>query len=91
MKKLEYFWVSLKNLIFLGGREGGGGFTKRPIYRGNCPKRGGDLDSWQISGRAWQERGGGVFERGVIPQCAQWLDIPPAICKVESCSSSIYS
>ena len=41
MKKLEYFWVSLKNLIFFGGGEGG--FTKRPIYRGNCPKRGGGL------------------------------------------------
>ena len=42
---------------------------KNQYIRGDCFKRGGGLDSLLIQGGAWQERGGGVFEGGLIPQC----------------------
>ena len=42
MKKLEYFWVSLKNLIFFGGG-GGGGSQKDQNIEGIAQKGGGGL------------------------------------------------
>ena len=47
MKKLEYFWVSLKNLIFFGGG-GRGGSQKDQYIEGIAQKGGGDLDILQI-------------------------------------------
>ena len=35
-------------------------------------KSSGGLDSLLIQGGAWQERGGGVFKGGLIPQCPLW-------------------
>ena len=55
MKNFEYFWGSLKNPTF---REGG---HKKP--------EGGAWTVCQFKRRAWQERGGGVLERGLVPQC----------------------
>ena len=40
---------------------------------------GGGCDRWQMYGGAWQERGGGVFERGLIP----WCTLCSAKCRVE--------
>ena len=52
-EKFEYYWGSLKNLIF---REG---FDEKPIHRGELPKGGGG--AWTVcrfKGRAWQKRWG---------------------------------
>ena len=38
------------------------------IYKGVLPKKGGLTQFVDLRG-AWQERRGGVFERGLIPQC----------------------
>ena len=43
------------------------GAHEKPIYRGDCLK-GGTVCRFR-GGGAWQERGGGVFEGGLIPQC----------------------
>ena len=43
---------------------------KNQYIRGDCLKRGGGFGQFVDSrGGAWQERGGGVFEGGLIPQC----------------------
>ena len=58
-------WGENEKLIFWG-------FTRNQYIGGIAQKKGGEggggLDSLQIYGAAWQERGGGVFERGLIPQ-----------------------
>ena len=44
---------------------GGGGGHRKLIYRGNCLKRmgvGGLGQFADLRGKAWQKRGGGVFE-----------------------------
>ena len=41
MKKLEYFWVSLKNLIFFWGGEGGG--SQKDQYIEGIAQKGGGL------------------------------------------------
>ena len=46
----------------------GRGSQKNNIKWEGLPKKGG-LDSLQIYRGAWQERGDGVFEGGLIPQC----------------------
>ena len=43
------------------------GGSQRINIEGELPKKRGFADS--RGGRAWQERGGGVFEGGLIPQC----------------------
>ena len=54
------------------------GSRKNNIYRGNCLKSGlgqfADLREEVEGGEggAWQKRGGGVFEGGLIPQCTLW-------------------
>ena len=62
-EKLQYFGGSCKNLSFRGG------VHEEPIYRGgDCLKRG----AWTIcrfKGGLAGKTGGGVFERGLIPQC----------------------
>ena len=58
-EKFEYYWGSLKNLIF---RER---FDEKPIYRGELPKKGGA--AWTVcrfKGRAWQKRWGKCFLKG---------------------------
>ena len=55
---------SLKGPIFRGGGRG----HEKSINKGNCPKRGGGLDSADLrGGGALQERG------GLIPQCIPWF------------------
>ena len=50
------------------------GVHEEPIMREQLPKKGGG-EAWTVCrfkgrrGRAWQERGGGVFEGGLIPRC----------------------
>ena len=47
------------------------GDLEKPIYRGRLPKKGGGLGQFVgLWGGAWQEREGGVFEGGLIPQCS---------------------
>ena len=41
-----------------------GGVHKKPVERGGLPKKGGLGQFADLRG-AWQERGGGVFERGI--------------------------
>ena len=41
-------------------------------FLGGFPEEVGGLVSLQIQGGAWQERGGGVFKRGLITQCSLW-------------------
>ena len=62
--------LRMKNLNILGVHWrtrllGGGGFTKNQYRGGELPKKG---TVCQFKG-AWQERGGGVFEGELIPQC----------------------
>ena len=54
---------SLKGPIFRGGGRG----HEKSINKGNCPKRGGGLDSADVWGGPLQERG------GLIPQCIPWF------------------
>ena len=62
-EKLQCFWGSWKNPSFRGG------FLKKPIYIGGLPKKGGGVWTVCRSKRgAWQERGGGVFDGGLILQ-----------------------
>ena len=69
--KDEKFWYCgcpLKNSIF-----GGGVGHEKKHTGGDCIKRGKEgLDSVQIQEGAWQKEGGGIFERGLIPQCILW-------------------
>ena len=60
---------------------GGEGVTKKQYRGGELPKKGGlgqfadlrdGLGQFANLRGAWQERGGGVFERGLIPQCPLW-------------------
>ena len=75
---------ALKNSIFRGG-----GVPKKPIYRKELPKKG----AWTVCrffwggrGGAWQKRGGGAFERWVMPQYTLWFQsacvIEPSLCRV---------
>ena len=43
--------------------------TKNQYRGGDCLKKGGRLAQFADFRGAWQERGGGVFEGGLIPQC----------------------
>ena len=45
----------------------GGKVHKKPIYRGDCLKRGGGLGEIALRGGGCQEREGGVFEGGDSP------------------------
>ena len=62
-RKLHYFWGSWKNPSFRGG------FHKKPIYSGDCLKRG----AWTVcrfKGEGLGKKEGGVLERkGLVPQC----------------------
>ena len=57
---------------FLGGEGGGGAGSRKDQYKGGiASKVGEELGHFADlrGGGAWQERGGGVFEEGLIPQC----------------------
>ena len=45
-----------------------GGDLEKPIYMWGLPKKG-RLGQFVDLRGAWQERGGGVFLRGLVPQC----------------------
>ena len=62
MKKLEYFWVSLKNLIFFGGGEGGGS-QKDQYIEGIAQKGGGTWTFCRFKGELGKKEGV-VFLRG---------------------------
>ena len=54
-EKFEYYWGSLKNLIF---REG---FDEKPIHRGELPKGGGGLGQFaDLKGGLDKKDGGSV-------------------------------
>ena len=68
-KKFYYYGGSLKNPNFSGGHE-------KPIYRGDCLKRGAlgqfaDIKGGLVKKRGWCYWGGGGG--GLIPQCTLWL------------------
>ena len=48
-----------------------GSSQKTDIEGGDCLKRG--LGQFADLRGAWQEKGGGVFDEGFIPQCTLWL------------------
>ena len=68
-EKLWYFGRPLKNPTIGEG----GGVQEKQLYKGDCLKRGGLGQFANLRGGgggggwAWQERGGGVFEGGLIP------------------------
>ena len=69
-----------------------GGFHKKPIYWGDCRKKGGRV--WTVcrfkGGGAWQERGGWCFWGGwLIPQC-NYGDIMMSISTCDMVHFSIY-
>ena len=67
-EKFEYYGGSLQNPIFRGKW---GDVHEKPIYRGELPKKEGLGEFTDLSGGAWQKRGGGVL-RGLITQCILW-------------------
>ena len=61
MKNFNIFGVHWKIWLL------GGGLRKTDIEGGGLPKNGGLGQFADLRGGAWQERGGGVFERGWYP------------------------
>ena len=52
----------------------GGEFTKTQYRDEDCLEKGGRLGQFtDLRGGGWQERGGGVFEGGLIPRCTLWV------------------
>ena len=66
MKNFNNF-TERSNFMWRGVAGGGGGVNKNQNIRG-IPKKGGLGQFVDLRG-AWQERGGGVFEGGLISQC----------------------
>ena len=67
MKNFNILGVHWK-IQLLGG---GGGSQKNNIY-GGLPKKG-ELGQFANLRGPWQERGSGVLEGGLIPQCTLWV------------------
>ena len=83
-----YCGDSLKNLIFRGG---GGMGCKKPIYRGESPKKHRLGQFADLRGCLAKKRGGGSWGGGrLMPQCVLWKNLKKCILRTSGRVSFTY-